>query len=179
MATMTAQHERRTLAHELIQRKLRTPIVHLHTQMPLADVREWHREIHGRSPSSGLLPSMATLLPNRSSQIYVSLFAAIYQRIGGTGVLNEIDIHALVEAWDMFDKLTAHLDRKRPADLTDAWVIARDMRARSAAMLRCYKCATPFLVSYDSKLPPNCPICYEVRQGVKSKTPTQDSEGAT
>ena len=63
MATMTALHERGLLAHKLIQRKMRTPIVHLHTQMPLADIREWHREIHGRSPSSGLLPSMSTLLP--------------------------------------------------------------------------------------------------------------------
>ena len=70
MATMTALHERGLLAHELIQRRMRTPIVHLHTQMPLADIREWHREIHGRSPSSGLLPSMSTLLPNRGSQIH-------------------------------------------------------------------------------------------------------------
>ncbi|MFZ4701983.1 MAG: FlhC family transcriptional regulator, partial [Candidatus Methylumidiphilus sp.] len=150
----------------------------LHTQMPLAGVREWHREIHGRSPSSGLLPSMSTLLPNPGSQIHVSLFAAIYRRLGGDKVLQEIDIHALVEAWDLFDALTAHVDRKRPADLTDAWVIARDMRARSAAMLRCHKCVTPFLVAYDCKLPPTCPVCYEVRQGVKSKNPIQDGKDA-
>ena len=173
--------------------------------------RDWHREIHGLSPSSGLLPSMATLLPNihanwfasptmkaipsrvrcaylqgltmvrtayptgiqyfhgnRNSQIYVSVFAAIYQRIGGTRVLNEIDIHALVEAWNMFDKLTAHLGKMRPTDITDAWVIARDLRARSAAMLRCHKCAKPFLVAYDCKLPPNCPVCYEASQAGKA-----------
>ena len=170
MTTLTAQHEQRTPAFELIRRKLRTPIIHLHTRIPLADIRDWHREVHGRSPSSGLLPSMATLLPNRNSQIYVSLFAAVYQRIGGTRVLNEIDIHALVEAWDMFDKLTAHLDKKRPADITDAWVIARDLRARSSVMLRCHKCATPFLVAYDCKLPPNCPVCYESRQAGKASS---------
>ena len=152
MTTLTAQHKQRALAYELISRKLRTRIIHLHTRIPLADIRDWHREVHGRSPSSGLLPSMSTLLPNRNSQIYVSVFAAIYQRIGGARVLNEIDIHALVEAWDMFDKLTAHLDKKRPADITDAWVIARDLRARSSVMLRCQKCATPFLVAYDCKL---------------------------
>jgi hypothetical protein len=111
---------------------------------------------------------MSTLLPNRNSQIYVSVFAAIYQRIGGARVLNEIDIHALVEAWDMFDKLTAHLDRRRPADITDAWVIARDLRARSSVMLRCHKCATPFLVAYDCKLPPTCPVCHEVRRAGKA-----------
>jgi hypothetical protein len=69
MTTLTAQHEQRTPAFELIRRKLRTPIIHLHTRIPLADIRDWHREVHGRSPSSGLLPSMATLLPNRNSQI--------------------------------------------------------------------------------------------------------------
>ena len=179
MTTLTAQHEQRTLAFELIRRKLRTPIIHLHTRIPLADIRDWHREIHGRSPSSGLLPSMSTLLPNRNSQIYVSVFAAIYQRIGGARVLNEIDIHALVEAWDMFDKLTAHLDRRRPADITDAWVIARDMRAKSAQMQRCAKCAAPYLVAYDCKLPPTCPVCHEIRQGVKSKNSTQEGESAT
>ncbi len=168
MTALTAQHEQRALAYELIRRKLRTPVVHLHTQIPLADIRGWYREVHGQSPSSGLLPSMSTLLPNRNSQIYVSVFAAIYQRIGGTRVLNEIDIHALVEAWDLFDKLTAHLDKRRPADITDAWVIARDLRARSAAMLRCPKCATPFLVAYDCKLPPNCPVCHEARQSGKA-----------
>ena len=85
-------------------------------------------------------------------------------------MLNEIDIHALVEAWDMFDRLTAHLDKskKRPADITDAWVIARDLRAGSAAMLRCHKCATPFLVAYDCKFPPNCPVCQEARQSGKA-----------
>jgi len=170
MTTLTAQHKQRALAYELIGRKLRTPIVHLHTQMPLADVREWHREIHGRSPSSGLLPSMATLLPNRGSQIHVSLFAAIYRRLGGDQVLQEIDIHALVEAWDLFDGLTAHVDRKRPADLTDAWVIARDLRAKSAQMQLCARCAAPFLVAYDCKLPPNCPICSESRQAGKASS---------
>ena len=113
--------------------------------------------MHGRSPSSGLLPSMSTLLPNRSSQIYVSLFAAIYGRIGGEKVLQEIDIHAVVEAWDLFDALTAHVDRKRPADMTDAWVIARDLRARSALMHRCAKCFSAYLVADDCKLPPSCP----------------------
>ena len=85
MTALTAQHEQRALAYELIRRKLRTPVVHLHTQIPLADIRGWYREVHGQSPSSGLLPSMSTLLPNRNSQIYVSLFAAVYQRIGGLG----------------------------------------------------------------------------------------------
>ena len=53
MTTITAQHERRALARELIRRNLRTPIIHLHTQIPLADIRDWYREIHGRSPSAG------------------------------------------------------------------------------------------------------------------------------
>jgi len=174
MTATTTQLEQRNLAYELIKRKLRMPIVHLHTRLPLADIRDWHREIHGRSPSSGLLPSMSTLLPNRSSQIYVSLFAAVYRRIGGDKVLQEIDIRAVVEAWDLFDTLTANLDKKRPANITDAWVIARDMRAKSALMQRCAKCAAPYLVAYDCKLPPTCPVCHEIRLGVKSKNPTQE-----
>lgn len=168
MTTITAQHERRTLARELIRRKLRTPIVHLHTKIPLADIRDWYREIHGRSPSSGLLPSMSTLLPNRHSQIYVSLFAALYRKVGGNRVLQDIDIHAVIQAWDLFSKLTSHLQRKRPADITEAWVIARDMRAKAAVMHLCSKCASPYLVAGDSKLPPTCPICFAVRQAARS-----------
>jgi hypothetical protein len=168
MTTMTEQHDRRSLALELIRRKLRTPIIHLHTQIPLADIRDWYREIHGRSPSSGLLPSMSTLLPNRNSHIYVSLFAAIYRRVGGKKVLQVIDIHAMMEAWDLFSTLTRHVRRKRPADLTEAWVIARAMRAKTATMHRCSKCASSYLVAGDSKLPPACPICFAVRQVGKS-----------
>ncbi|MEI7868240.1 MAG: hypothetical protein WCI11_10125 [Candidatus Methylumidiphilus sp.] len=58
--------------------------------------------------------------------------------------------------------------RKRPADITDAWVIARDMRAKSAQMQRCARCASPFLVAYDCKLSPNCPFCHLVRQTGKA-----------
>ena len=175
MTALTAQHEQRALAYELIRRKLRTPVVHLHTQIPLADIRGWYREVHGQSPSSGLLPSMSTLLPNRGSQIHVSLFAAIYRRLGGDRVLQEIDIHALVEAWDLFDGLTAHGDRKRPADLTDAWVIARDLRAKSAQMHRCGKCSSPYLVADDCKLPPSCPMCHAIRQSGSGKSFSADA----
>ncbi len=168
MTTMTEQHDQRSLAQELIRRRLRTPIIHLHTQIPLAGIRDWYREIHGRSPSSGLLPSMSTLLPNRNSQIYVSLFAAIYRRVGGKKVLQVIDIHAVMEAWDLFSALTRHVRRKRPADLTEAWVIARDMRAKAAVMHLCSKCASPYLVAGDSKLPPTCPICFAARQAGKT-----------
>lgn len=175
MAPTTSRHEQRNLACELIKRKLRTPIVHLHTRLPLADIRGWHREIHGQSPSSGLLPSMSTLLPNRSSQIHVSLFAAIYLRLGGDRVLQEIDIRALVEAWDLFDALTANVDRKRPADITDAWVIARDLRAGSAQMHRCAKCFSPYLVADDCSAPvvPNVPRHPAVgqRKGFKGLMP--------
>jgi hypothetical protein len=108
------------------------------------------------------------LLPNRNSHIYVSLFAAIYRRVGGKKVLQVIDIHAMMEAWDLFSTLTRHVRRKRPADLTEAWVIARAMRAKTATMHRCSKCASSYLVAGDSKLPPACPICFAVRQVGKS-----------
>lgn len=175
---MTAQHERRTLARELIRRKLRTRIIHLHTQIPLADIRDWYREIHGRSPSSGLLPSISTLLPNRHSQIYVSLFAALYRKLGGNRVLQDIDIHAVIQAWDLFSKLTSHTQRKRPADITEAWVIARGMRAKSAVMHLCSKCASPYLVAGDSKLPPTCPICFAARQAGKTGRSNKVKKGS-
>jgi hypothetical protein len=130
MTTLTAQHEQRALAYELISRKLRTRIVHLHTRIPLADIRDWHHEVHGRSPSSGLLPSMSTLLPNRNSQIYVSVFAAIYLRIGGPGYSTRSTSMHSSRLGSLSTKLMAHLDKNRPAEITDAWVIARDLCGR-------------------------------------------------
>jgi hypothetical protein len=168
MTTITAQHERRALARELIRRNLRTPIIHLHTQIPLADIRDWYREIHGRSPSAGLLPSVSTLLPNRNSHIYVSLYAALYLRVGGKKVLQDIDIQAVLEAWDLFSTLTNHLQGKRPANPTEAWVVARDLRSKTARMHRCSKCCSPYLVAGDCRLPPNCPICFAAAQAGKS-----------
>lgn len=151
MSNITAHHECFSLAYELVRRKLRTPIVHLHTGMPLAEIRELYRELHGRSPSSGLLPSISTLLPNRQCQIYVSLFASIYRRLGGEGVFKNIDIQAIIQAW----------------------VIARDIRINVAVFSTCPRCGTPYLSAPESKLPPTCPICSVARRSSSPKEPTK------
>lgn len=173
MANITAHRESASLAYELVRRKLRTPIVHLYTGMPLAEIRELYRELHGRSPSSGLLPSISTLLPNRQCQIYVSLFASIYRRLGGEGVFKNIDIQAIIKAWDLFLDLTRNIRKKRPDNITEAWVIARDIRINAAVLSTCPRCATPYLSAPESKLPPTCPICSVARRSPSPKGSTK------
>jgi hypothetical protein len=53
----------------------------------------------------------------------VSLFASIYRRLGGEGVFKNIDIQAIIQAWDLFLGLTRNIRKKRPDNITEAWIL--------------------------------------------------------
>jgi hypothetical protein len=162
MVSPVSRHEQRTLAIELIRRGLRTTIVHLITGIPHAELRDLYRDIHGRSPSSGLLPSTASLFPNRRSHTYVSLFASLYRQIGGKKILKGIDARILIEAHDLFLALLRPIRNGHNDDLidfTDMWVIARDIRSKVARIEFCEHCRVDYLLAEGSRLPPTCPFC--------------------
>jgi len=161
MTTSLLRHERRVLAIQLVQRGLRTTPVRLLTCLPDAEIRTLYRNMHGKSPPSGDAPSSASLFPTRRTQAQVSLFASIYRRIGGPGVLRNVNANALIKGYDLFRELT--LPRfgaaKGLLDFTGAWVIARDLRSGSAILNHCPDCRVHYLVAENSDLPPTCPYC--------------------
>lgn len=162
MATSLRRHQRRTLALQLIQRQLRTTPIYLLTGLPEGEIRALYRMVHGKSPPSGPAPMSASLFPTRRAQIRVSVFAALYCRIGTGAVLRNVDPETLMKSYDLFQEFSAALGTEESRDrfdFTDAWVVARDLRSGIAVLKHCRACRVGYLVAEGSDLPPTCPYC--------------------
>lgn len=161
MTTSLRRHEHRILAIRLIERGLRTTPVRELTCLPDAEIRTLYRTIHGKSPPSGDVPSSASLFHTRRLQAQVSVFASIYRRVGGTGVLKNVNADALIKSYDLFLDLTVPKlrDTRGQLDFTGAWVIARDLRTPAAMLKECRDCRVHYLLAENSDLPPTCPFC--------------------
>lgn len=158
-----AEIQRIDSAVGLIQRGLRLSIVSHTTGIPLKTLRSLHREIHGRSPPSGQMPSMRGMLATRQAQAITSLFAALYHSVGGAGIYAGIDLTALLAAHDLYLSLLEEIipcePSAKPLDITQAWVIARDIRTGAAYFQACRTCLIRYLYALDCRLSLRCPIC--------------------
>lgn len=162
MATTLLRHQRRDLALRLIQRGLRTTPVHLLTGLPESEVRTLYRLQHGHSPPSGPMATSAGLFPTRRDQVRLSVFAALYRRLGGCRCHHGPDPEGLLKSFDLFDDLRCAIDEDQMGhrfDFTDAWVIARDLYTGRALLQPCSICQVDYLVAEGSDLPPTCPFC--------------------
>jgi len=147
----------------LIQRGLRLSIVSHTTDIPLKTLRSLHREIHGRSPLSGQLPSLRSMLATRLGQAVASVFAALYRSVGGSGVFDRIELTALLAAHDLYLSLLEEIipcePSVKPLDINQGWVIARDIRTGTVYFQDCRVCRIRYIVAVDIRLSPRCPIC--------------------
>jgi hypothetical protein len=134
------------LAYQLLKRKLRTSYVNqLIKSISLPEIRDIHRAIHqGESPSSGLLPAIEAIPQVRESMLYISLFASLYRSASQIDIRAEMDVSAIIFAWDFF---------------SEAWVIAQALKIGLAALHYCKSCHGDHIVIYNSKFPPTCQVC--------------------
>jgi hypothetical protein len=157
------RHRRTALAIALLQRRLRTSIVHQLTDIPLSVLRELHHEIHGRKPASGQLPSTGAILRRPTQQMNASVFACLYRTFGGDGILAAVDVDALLRAHDLYLKQSTCYrgsgQGEQPIDLTQAWVIARDLSTGVARLRSCRRCGLRHLIADLQRAPPTCPAC--------------------
>jgi len=159
--SLRRQHQRE-LALQLVKRHLRTTPVYLLTGLPEAEIRALYRMVHQQSPPSGPMPCSASLCRSRRSQARLSAFASIYRRIGGAAVMRTISADALIKSYELFLELgqvVFQQEKGNDLDFTDAWVIARDLRAGIALLRPCHSCGLHYLVAENSVVPPTCPFC--------------------
>jgi hypothetical protein len=156
------------LATELLKRKLRTSYVsQLIKSISLSEIRDMHRAIHqGESPSSGLLPAIEAIPQVRESMLYLSLFASLYRHASQADIKTEMDVPAIMVAWDFFcGTFPNHIRERRPygkvrpANFSEAWVVAQALKIGLADLHYCRGCHGDTLVIYHSKFPPSCQIC--------------------
>lgn len=168
------------MAAELIRRGMRLSIVSQVTGIHLKSLRSLHREILGRGATAGQMPSTRHILATRSAQATASVFAAIYRSAGGAGIFDQIDMKALLTAYDLYRELLGvAISPASPIKLLDinqAWIITRDIRTGAAYFQECHHCHIHFLSAVDARSPPDCPICALHRQENTKQTVSQNKE---
>ena len=149
--------EAEDLALRLFARGARNKIVEHHTGLSPYVLRNIRRSLGYRRATAGPIPYLGgTFVASREIQIHGSLFAAAYRRLGGTRVAAEIEVDAMIAAYDIYRRL---VEARKRLSFNDAWVIARDLRGGGVALVPCANCAVDYLSCESSRAPPTCPYC--------------------
>lgn len=172
--------ENQKLAHELIVRKLRISyVVQAVESFTIDDLRAMHRRIHrGKGPSSGPSSKIQSIPTNRESMIYLSAFASLYLKASALdNYRNSLDAWAVITAWDLFHarypdalRFRRPFGTVRPANITEAWILAQALRDGQACLRHCRECHGEYLAIEGCKIPPACQYCalgFAKRRGVK------------
>jgi hypothetical protein len=149
--------KRHELAVELLKRKARISIVHHETGVSRQKLRALHRELHGSRATSGQIPAIGgATIATRYQQVHAGVFAALYEIYAGADLRHQLDIRAVIAAYDLYGALLA---QDPQLDFNAAWVIARDLRVGTSELRSCGACELRYLVSAASRLAPTCPFC--------------------
>jgi len=160
--------EREQDAIELIKRGMRISVISQITDFMPKVLRSLSREVHGQRARSGPLPSTSRMLSKRSTQATATLFAALYRTQAGTGIFDAIALDHLLKAHDLYLEFSGSLRLQGldidPINITQAWILARDIRTGVACFRYCRACHLHYLFTDDSRVPESCPICALKRQ---------------
>lgn len=157
------RHARMRLALELIARRARISIVHRETHIARERLRAIYRELHDSAPPSGQLPTLGGATINtRRRQVQASLFATLYLRCHGRAPSEPVprrmepNIHTVIAAHDLCRVL---VDTNNALDITQCWIISRDLHIGTAQFHTCHTCDVHYLVTEYSRFDRTCPIC--------------------
>ena len=158
-----AEINRFDTAVALIHRGMRLSIVSHVTGIQPKTLRSLCREIHGCRPVSGQIPSTSGILVTRWAQAMASVLAALYRTASGTGIYDQINLSALLVAYDIYlqfmGDVTSPTSPVKLLNITQAWVIARDIRTGVVYFRKCSHCGVDYICTLDCRLSPSCPIC--------------------
>ena len=157
----------------LLRRGMHVSIVSRITHINPKILRPLVREIHGKRPVSGQMTSISGILRTRAVQASASVFAVLYRASGGSGIFDRVELKDFLAAYDLYLELAGEIappnTQEIPINITQAWVIARDIQTGAAYFQSCRRCHIQYLLADDSRLPPSCPICALNEAGSFSK----------
>jgi hypothetical protein len=159
MATISFERNRMIdLALELVERKLRTTPAHVLTGLPEPELRHLYRMVHGRSPSSGSIPSTGHLLSSRRRQAKISAYASIYIGMAKDPKRWTLEGRGLIRSYDLFIALIG-TDAVDEIDLTACWSVLRELLAGISRRPLCGQCGAYYIITANADVPPTCPFC--------------------
>ncbi|MBS4052568.1 MAG: transcriptional regulator [Methylomonas sp.] len=154
-------------AYQLLKRKLRTSLASkIVNNLRPTDLRNIYHAIHQERPQSGTPPSVEAIPNARESFLYMALFVSIYRSASRVNINTEIDVDAVIFAWDYFCTLFPNHIRERrpygrirPANFDEAWIIAQGIKDGLTELRYCKTCHRNYLIIHGSKYQPICQIC--------------------
>jgi|APCry1669189733_1035249.scaffolds.fasta_scaffold48154_1 flagellar transcriptional activator FlhC len=152
------RHRKLDLALALVERKLRTTPAHAMTGLPEAEIRSLYRMVHGRSPTSGSIPSTGHLLTSRRRQAKISVFVAVYLGLAGEEGSRSLDPRMLIRSHDLFRELIGERQAEE-IDLTAAWSVLREYQGGISRRPCCKACGACYIISENADVPLSCPFC--------------------
>ena len=91
------------------------------------------------------------------------MFALCYRTVGGVTIFDQIELHALLTAYELYRELVEaflqEASSHHPLEINAAWVLARDLQTGAVYFRDCPHCAVRYLYARESLSPPGCPIC--------------------
>ncbi|MGL4900443.1 MAG: FlhC family transcriptional regulator [Shewanella sp.] len=147
----------------LIKYGFRTTIIALDTGLPSHVIRRLYKEVTGTSPGPGQLPESDAIVKSRRSMVEGTLLMALYVNIGGNNIYKQLNINALMKAYDAY--LLAREEAELPTEIpwkrlsiNEGWVLARDLRSKLASLHRC-RCGSLYLTVSQQRIQLKCPVC--------------------
>jgi hypothetical protein len=156
------RHDRTARAIALIRRGMRTSIVGHISGLPPATVRALYKEVHGRRPTPGQLPTSSGVLCSPRRQASATLFAVLYRALGGEAIERTVVVDALLKAHVLYVEQLGRLQGEplgSPIDINQAWIIARDLTIGEARFRCCGSCGIRYLIADFSRTALRCPVC--------------------
>ena len=181
-ATLLDEHERMSIAIELVRRGMRRIAVQLETDLSARGVQKLYREIHGATSKRGPIPSSRTILCNAEAQAHASLLLSVLKQLRGAPdeAGSRYPIRQLLRAYDLYlDRVKAE-DAKRLLGVTDAWVMARDVSSGQIGWRYCESCGVDFVVLFDAmpRSQPRCPLCRLINHERRARESQGDGASA-
>ena len=158
-----SHHQKLARAVELLEAGLRSPIVVVSTGLPENRVRALAKDMNGFTrASSGALPGPASITKTTVSRLEASLWSAIYQTLGGQGVMQAVDIDSLIRSHRVYRRMRESLSermKRGPHTINHTWVLARGLCSGEVLIHRCSTCDIQYLVACNPQGPCGCPVC--------------------
>jgi hypothetical protein len=150
------RHDAERLAKILLKMGTRISFITMATGLSANLVRQWNRSICGRKASQGPVPShAASIIRTRTGQAHASIYAVLACQTDVAGV-RDLNPWTIIANYDRYLALAPDLNHA--LTINDAIVIARDLRSKSATLVRCEVCRVHYLDMETSSLC-GCPIC--------------------
>lgn len=152
--------ENQFLAMELLKRNALIAIIHEVTGISKITLRDYYREMYGRSSQKGKPKESAKGLTRTLAAYKEATVFAVYFKLVSINI-QAAQIHRVIIAFDNYKALYP----QSRLDFSGTWVIAKDLSNNVISLIRC-ECGAAVLINVRDELDDRCLICNSPKLGM-------------